>query len=92
MSLWTAPRRADVDPWAVTRFADSDEAWELNDMARQAADERAASARYHQAAEAASEFQGDEPADDFAFARGLLLAVSVTAVLCAAGLVIWGTT
>lgn len=83
MNLWTTPRRADVDPWAVTRFADSDEAWELNDMARQAADERAASAPYHQAAEAASEFQGDEPADDFAFSRGLLLAIAATAVLAA---------
>lgn len=47
MNHWTAPRRADVDPWAVTRFSDTTEAWELCAMQKQAADEQAASKRWH---------------------------------------------
>ncbi len=84
MQLWTAPRRVEIDPWAVTRL--HDEPYYLNDMQRQAADEQAASRRWHAEAKHGTEGcadTGDEPADDFDFARGLLLAIAVTALLAA---------
>jgi hypothetical protein len=87
MNFWTAPRRADVDRWAVTRL--HDEPYHLPHMSNRPHIDAPILDPQHGTEGCAD--TSDEPADDFAFAKGMLLAVAVFAVLAAAGLVIWGT-